>query len=162
MTNTSMQDLKNVARSIHISCSDQPWYAINLSRYIFLHACVTYGLQSSSYISSGMLSLLSFHNLFSRSMTNHFLRTLASWYTRHHHNKQVSQMANVIVSSQQEHLTLTKSVTNHTQQLMKLFTMPHVHETDSNKPHQITVENDKSTSPHYMPLTYNWQVEHTI
>ena len=57
--------------------------------------------------------------------------------------------------SQQEHLTLTKSVTNHTQQLMKLFTIPHVHETGSNKPNQITAENDKSPSPHYMPLTYN-------
>ena len=64
-------------------------------------------------------------------------------------------MANGIASSYQEHLTLTKSVTNHTQQLMKFFTIPHVHEIDSNKPRQITAENFKSPSPHYMPLIYN-------
>ena len=134
MANSSIQDLKNVARSIHISCSDQPWYAINLSKYISPPRCYICSLELQLYLQECYLCSRSI----SRSMTNHFLRTLASWYTRHHHNKNVSQMANSIASSQQEHLTLTKSVTNHTQQLMKLFTIPHVHETDSNKPRQIT------------------------
>ena len=61
-------------------------------------------------ISSGMLTWTSFHNHFSRSMTNHFLRTLTFWYTIHHHNKNVSLIANGIASSYQEHLTLTNSV----------------------------------------------------
>ena len=41
---------KNVARSIHISFSDQPWYAINLSRYISPRRCYIWSLELRLYL----------------------------------------------------------------------------------------------------------------